>query len=69
MLKNHLMPSNSCIHSTVSGGICSEQVSALAHGDSFHKDHHPDLGADHVLASPRFSDGDWRGGLLKCETH
>lgn len=62
------MPSNPCPHPTVGGKVHSGQVSALAHGDSFHKDHHPDLGTDHVLAGPRFSDGDRRGGLLKSET-
>ena len=33
--------------------------------DSFHRDLHPDLKADYVLANPPFNDSDWRGGLLK----
>jgi type I restriction enzyme M protein len=37
----------------------------IAHGDSFHKDGHPDLKADYVLANPPFNDSDWRGELLK----
>ncbi|MBI4393795.1 MAG: SAM-dependent DNA methyltransferase [Euryarchaeota archaeon] len=37
----------------------------IAHGDSFHNDHHPDLKADYVLANPPFNDSDWRGELLK----
>ena len=36
----------------------------IAHGDSFHQDHHPDLRADYVLANPPFNDSDWRGELL-----
>lgn len=35
------------------------------HADSFHRDLHPDLRADYVLASPPFNDSDWRGELLK----
>jgi len=35
------------------------------HADSFHRDLHPDLKADYVLANPPFNDGDWRGDLLK----
>ncbi len=35
------------------------------HGDSFHRDLHPDLKADYVLANPPFNDSDWRGDLLK----
>jgi type I restriction enzyme M protein len=35
------------------------------HADSFHRDLHPDLKADYVLANPPFNDSDWRGGLLK----
>jgi len=35
------------------------------HADSFHKDLHPDLKADFVLANPPFNDSDWRGDLLK----
>jgi type I restriction enzyme M protein len=37
----------------------------IAHGDSFHNDHHPDLKADFVLANPPFNDSDWRGDILK----
>jgi type I restriction enzyme M protein len=37
----------------------------IAHGDTFHKDGHPDLKADYVLANPPFNDSDWRGALLK----
>jgi len=37
----------------------------IAHGDTFHNDHHPDLRADYVLANPPFNDSDWRGELLK----
>jgi type I restriction enzyme M protein len=37
----------------------------IAHGDTFHKDGHPDLKADYVLANPPFNDSDWRGELLK----
>ncbi len=35
------------------------------HADSFHRDLHPDLRADFVLANPPFNDSDWRGGLLR----
>jgi type I restriction enzyme M protein len=35
------------------------------HADSFHRDLHPDLKADYVLANPPFNDSDWRGELLK----
>jgi len=35
------------------------------HADSFHRDLHPDLRADFVLANPPFNDSDWRGELLK----
>ena len=35
------------------------------HADSFHRDMHPDLKADYVLANPPFNDSDWRGELLK----
>ncbi|HEV3024442.1 MAG TPA: class I SAM-dependent DNA methyltransferase, partial [Pirellulales bacterium] len=35
------------------------------HADSFHRDLHPDLRADYVLANPPFNDSDWRGELLK----
>ena len=37
----------------------------IAHGDTFHNDHYPDLKADYVLANPPFNDSDWRGDLLK----
>jgi len=35
------------------------------HADSFHRNLHPDLKADYVLANPPFNDSDWRGELLK----
>jgi len=35
------------------------------HADSFHRDLHPDLKADFVLANPPFNDSDWRGDRLK----
>jgi len=35
------------------------------HADSFHRDLHPDLKADYVLANPPFNDSDWQGELLK----
>jgi len=35
------------------------------HADSFHRDLHPDLKADYVLANPPFNDSDWHGDLLK----
>src|SRR4030042_365038 len=35
------------------------------HADSFHRDLHPDLKADYVLANPPFNNSDWRGDLLK----
>ena len=35
------------------------------HADTFHRDLHPDLKADYVLANPPFNDSDWRGELLK----
>ena len=35
------------------------------HADSFHRDLHPDLRADYVLANPPFNDSDWRGDQLK----
>ncbi|HUT53074.1 MAG TPA: class I SAM-dependent DNA methyltransferase [bacterium] len=35
------------------------------HADSFHRDLHPDLKSDYVLANPPFNDSDWRGDLLK----
>jgi len=37
------------------------------HADSFHRDLHPDLKADFVLANPPFNDSDWRGDLLKAD--
>jgi type I restriction enzyme M protein len=37
----------------------------VAHGDTFHNDHHPDLKADFVLANPPFNVSDWRGELLR----
>jgi len=37
----------------------------IAHGDTFHNDHHPDLRADFILANPHFNDSDWRGELLR----
>ena len=35
------------------------------HADSFHRDLHPDLKADYVLANPPFNDSDWGGERLK----
>jgi type I restriction enzyme M protein len=35
------------------------------HADSFHRDLHPDLKADYVIANPPFNDSDWRGEMLK----
>jgi type I restriction enzyme M protein len=35
------------------------------HADSFHRDLHPDLRADYILANPPFNDSDWRGDLLR----
>ena len=35
------------------------------HADTFHRDLHPDLKADYVIANPPFNDSDWRGELLK----
>jgi len=37
----------------------------IAHGDTFHRDGHPDLKADYVLANPPFNDSDWNGELLR----
>src|SRR6266849_1584436 len=37
----------------------------IAHGDTFHADHFPDLKADTVLANPPFNVSDWRGELLR----
>ncbi len=36
----------------------------IAHGDSFHNDHHPDLRADFILANPPFNVSDWGGDRL-----
>ena len=33
--------------------------------DSFHRDLHPDLKADYVIANPPFNDSDWRGDQLR----
>ena len=33
--------------------------------DSFHRDLHPDLKADYILANPPFNDRDWSGDLLR----
>ncbi|NLN77134.1 MAG: N-6 DNA methylase [Armatimonadetes bacterium] len=41
----------------------------IAHGDTFHKDQHPDLKADYVLANPPFNVSDWRGELLRDDKH
>jgi type I restriction enzyme M protein len=35
------------------------------HADSFHRDLHPDLKADFVLANPPFNDKDWGGDRLR----
>jgi type I restriction enzyme M protein len=35
------------------------------HADTFHRDLHPDLKADYVLANPPFNDSDWGGERLK----
>jgi len=35
------------------------------HANSFHRDLHPDLKADYVLANPHFNDSDWGGERLK----
>ncbi len=37
------------------------------HADSFHRDLHPDLRADYVLANPPFNDSDWRGNKLTSD--
>jgi type I restriction enzyme M protein len=37
----------------------------LENADTFHRDLHPDLKADYVLANPPFNDSDWRGDLLR----
>ena len=36
----------------------------IAHGDSFHNDHHPDLKANFILANPPFNVSDWGGERL-----
>ena len=36
----------------------------IAHGDTFHDDHHPDLKADFILANPPFNVSDWGGDRL-----
>ncbi len=43
----------------IDGNLGPEQA------DSFHRDLHPDLKADYVLANPPFNDSDWRGELLR----
>ncbi len=35
------------------------------HADSYHRDLHPDLKADYVLANPPFNDSDWGGDRLR----
>jgi type I restriction enzyme M protein len=35
------------------------------HGDSFHRDLHPDLKADYILANPPFNSSDWGGERLR----
>ena len=35
------------------------------HADSFHRDLHPDLKADYILANPHFNDSDWGGDRLR----
>ncbi|MDE2747615.1 MAG: class I SAM-dependent DNA methyltransferase [Chloroflexota bacterium] len=37
----------------------------IAHGDSFHNDHHPDLRADFILANPPFNVSEWGGERLR----
>ena len=36
----------------------------IAHGDTFHDDHHPDLKADYILANPPFNVSEWGGERL-----
>ena len=36
----------------------------IKHGDTFHKDQHPDLKADFILANPPFNISDWGGERL-----
>ena len=35
------------------------------HADSFHRDLHPDLKANYILANPHFNDSDWGGDRLR----
>ena len=35
------------------------------HADSFHRDLHPDLSADYILANPPFNSSDWGGDRLR----
>ena len=35
------------------------------HADSFHRDLHPDMKADYILANPPFNDSDWGGDRLR----
>ena len=37
----------------------------IAHGDTFHKNLHPDLKADYILANPPFNVSDWGADRLK----
>ena len=37
----------------------------LAHADTFHRDLHPDLKADYILANPPFNVSDWGGERLR----
>ena len=37
----------------------------IAHGDTFHKNRHPDLKADYILANPPFNVSDWGAERLK----
>jgi type I restriction enzyme M protein len=37
----------------------------IAHGDTFHNDHFPDMKADFILANPPFNVSDWGGERLK----
>ena len=37
----------------------------IAHGDTFHKNRHPDLRADYILANPPFNVSDWGGERLR----
>ena len=40
-------------------------VGQIEHGDTFHKDRHPDLKADFILANPPFNVSDWGGDRLR----